>query len=336
MTKQNYDVTREHAALALFSGGLDSLLSVKYMQRLGYRVVPIFFRTPFFGPDKALQAARANGIEIEVIDITPEHIAMLKAPRYGFGRAANPCIDCHGLMFRKAVELLPHYDAHFLISGEVLGQRPMSQRMDAMNAVGKLSGAKELLVRPLSQRLMPDTKPILEGWVDKAEMLDIQGRSRRRQEELAAELNVSEYHNPGGGCLLTEKGFGLRVHDLLRHEMLDARQAEFLRYGRHFRLDDTCKLVVGKTSADNQSLSELVDQELVLKAEQGPGPIGVLLCSGEPCEETLVLAASIVLRYTSKAPQQSAVLTGLNYHLDRRVETSKIDDAALEPYLIKA
>ena len=327
--------TRSHAALALFSGGLDSLLVVKFMRRLGYRIVPIFFRTPFFGPAKALQAAGANGIDIEIVDITAAHLDMLKQPRYGFGKAANPCIDCHGLMFRTAVELLPAYGAHFLVSGEVLGQRPMSQRMDAMNAVGKLSGAKDLLVRPLSQRLMPDTLPVREGWVNKSEMLDIQGRGRKRQEALAAELGITEYHNPGGGCLLTEKGYGLRVHDLLRHDTLTPRQAEFLNFGRHFRLNDTCKLIVGKTSADNQSLSELVTDELVLKAQQGPGPIGVLLCTAPPDDDTLRLAASILLRYTSKAPDTSDVEYGPNFELHGSVTVTKIDDETLEPYWIK-
>ncbi|MCD4828945.1 MAG: tRNA (5-methylaminomethyl-2-thiouridylate)-methyltransferase [Candidatus Cloacimonetes bacterium] len=336
MTENTNAPQRDHAALALFSGGLDSLLSVLFMRRLGYRVAPLFFRTPFFGPDKARHTARANGFDIEVIDITEDHLAMLHNPRYGFGRAANPCIDCHGLMFRTAAGLLPQYDAHFIISGEVLGQRPMSQRMDAMNAVGKLSGMKDLLVRPLCQKLMADTLPIREGWVNKDEMLDFQGRGRKRQMELAAELGIKEFGNPGGGCLLTEQGFGIRVHDLLGHDALNARQAEFLQFGRHFRLSDTCKLIIGKTADDNQAISDLVTVETVLKARQGPGPLGVLMCEGDIPQETLRLAASIVLRYSSKAADPSPVNYGLNYQLDDSVEVNRITDDALEPYWIKA
>jgi hypothetical protein len=212
----------------------------------------------------------------------------------------------------------------------------MSQRMDALNAVGKLSGAKDLLGRPLCQKLLTDTLPIREGWVDKDEMLDFNGRGRKPQEELAAELGIVEYTNPGGGCLLTEQGFGQRVHDLLRHGTLDARQAHFLRFGRHFRLSPTCKLVVGKTAGDNQSLSDLVTEETVLKAGHGSGPIGVLLCAGAPDNATLALAASIVLRYTSQAEDPSLVRYGRNFHLEGGVTVSKLDEPTLNEYMIKA
>lgn len=196
---------RKHKAIALFSGGLDSILAVLHMQKLGYEVIPIFFESPFYPASKARHGAKIAGLKLEIIDITPELVEVLKSPRYGFGKHMNPCIDCHGMMFRKAAEMLEKYKADFLISGEVMGQRPMSQRPDSMNAVAKLSGVRELLVRPLCQRFLMDTKPITEGWVDKEELLDFNGRGRHAQFALAKEYGLTGYDNPGGGCLLTEK-----------------------------------------------------------------------------------------------------------------------------------
>jgi len=156
---------KKYRCFALFSGGLDSMLAVLHMHKLGYEVIPIFFETPFFNSKNAKKVAESIGFELMVHDLTELHLEMLKNPRYGFGKNMNPCIDCHGLMFKEAGRLMKEYNVDFLISGEVMGQRPMSQRKDAMNAVGKLSEVKDLLVRPLSQKLLTDTLPIREEWV---------------------------------------------------------------------------------------------------------------------------------------------------------------------------
>jgi tRNA U34 2-thiouridine synthase MnmA/TrmU len=153
-------------ALALFSGGLDSLLSVFWMKKLGYEVIPIFFETPFFSSEKAIRVATANELDLKIIDFSLEHLNMLKSPVYGYGKHYNPCIDCHGLMFRTLKQYLDVYQADFVISGEVLNQRPMSQRYDAMNAVKKLSTIGDLIIRPLCQKRLTDTLPIREGWVN--------------------------------------------------------------------------------------------------------------------------------------------------------------------------
>ncbi len=326
---------RQHKAIALFSGGLDSVLAVKYMQKLGYEVIPVFFQTPFFGPKRALWAAKAANIEIKVVDITPDYLEMLKNPRYGYGKALNPCIDCHGFMFYKAAELLKEWNADFLISGEVVGQRPMSQRPDAMNAVRKISGASDLIIRPLCQKRLPDTLPITEGWVKKDEMLDLYGRGRKRQMELAEEFGIEDFHNPGGGCMLTEKGFGFRARDLLDHDMLTERNSQFLLYGRHFRLNDRMKLVVGKTSGDNQSISDLVTDEMVLKAETSPGPIAVIQHTETPNDEEISLAASIVLHFTPKSPDEGKVFYGLNYQLESSVIVKKPSREEVSEYWLK-
>lgn len=167
---------KKYRCFALFSGGLDSMLSVLHMKKLGFDVLPIFFKTPFFGSENAQKAAEEIGYHLIIHDITDNHINMLLNPRYGYGKHLNPCIDCHGLMFREAAELMSQYKVDFLISGEVLGQRPMSQRKDALNSVGKLSNVKDKIIRPLSQKLLADTFPIREEWVDKEKMLYIQER----------------------------------------------------------------------------------------------------------------------------------------------------------------
>ncbi len=326
---------RQHKAIALFSGGLDSVLAVLHMQKLGYEVIPVFFQTPFFGPQKALYAAEAAGITIRVVDVTPDYLEMIKEPRYGFGKALNPCVDCHGFMFRKAAEFLDDFGADFLISGEVIGQRPMSQRFDAMNAVRKISGASDLIIRPLCQKRLPDTLPITEGWVDKEEMLDFYGRGRKKQMELAEAYGITEYHNPGGGCLLTEKGFSFRARDLFDHAMLTERSTRFLLFGRHFRLSPQAKLVVGKTAGDNQSISDLVTDETVIKAEQSPGPIGVLQHTGALTESEIALAASIVLHFTPKSPPEGKVFYGENYHLDNEIVVKQPSRDEVSKYWLK-
>lgn len=329
------EVTRQHKAIALYSGGLDSTLAVVHMQRLGYEVIPVFFETPFFTAEKALSAAKAAGLKLSIIDITTEHLEMMQNPRYGFGKNMNPCIDCHGLMFRKASELMEELGVDFLISGEVLGQRPMSQRMDAMNAVRKISFVRDLIVRPLSQRLLPDTLPVTEGWVLKDEMLDIQGRSRKPQEALAAVYGITKYHNPGGGCLLTEKGFSVRLKDLMEHEPVDPRQVCLLRYGRHFRLNRNTRLIVGKTARDNQAISELLGDETVLKTVNRKGPLGVLISQGDLTADELRLAGGILLHFTDKSLERWEISYGGNFQLDRSIVVDAVPREQIMQFWLK-
>ncbi len=321
----------KYKCFALFSGGLDSVLAIMHMHKLGYQVQPVFFETPFFKADKARIAAREIGFELLVIDITQQHLEMLKNPRYGFGKNMNPCIDCHGLMFRRAGELMPEYEIDFLISGEVLGQRPMSQRKDALNAVGKLSEVKDLLIRPLSQKLLSDTKPIREGWVKKEEMLDIQGRGRHRQMEMAEEFGISSYQNPGGGCLLTDIGYSRKLKDLISHDDLKLKYLDFLPIGRHFRISQNTKMVVGRNNEDNEKLSRMTTDEIVFHAVDFPGPLGIVqsACKLSPWE--IEIAASLLLRYCSKAPLKAFVEYGLNFNLINKIEVEK-----MTPELVKS
>ncbi len=311
---------RNIKVLALFSGGLDSMLSVLWMRRLGYEVIPIFFQSYFFSAEKASKIAESIGFKLEVIDIGEKLLEIIKNPRYGFGGNMNPCIDCHALMFREAGAKLQEYGASFIVSGEVLGQRPMSQRLNSMKAVSKHSGYRDLIIRPLSQKLLPDSLPIINGLVNKSEMLDIQGRSRQRQMQMAKEFGVKEYSTPGGGCSLTDKGYTIRLRDLLENQMLGQQYIKYLRNGRHFRLSNNCKLIVGKNINDNQALLDLSEDETMLRIVEHPGPVGVLNCINTPSESELEFAASIVLTF-SRREEDSNPVAICNKHNIADIET---------------
>ena len=325
---------RDHKAIALFSGGLDSVLAVLYMKSLGYEVLPVFFESPFYTSTKAKEGAKAAGFEIRIVNITDEIITVIKAPRYGFGKNMNPCIDCHGMMFRKAAEIMKEVGADFVISGEVLGQRPMSQRKDAMNAVAKLSGIRDLLVRPLCQKLIADTRPITEGWVNKDEMLDIQGRNRKRQIALAAEIGLTDFEAPGGGCLLTEKQISDKVRDLLEHDQLDKAHLKFIKQGRRARLSENTILIIGRTQFDNEYITKNIDNEIVIKATHFPGPLGVLLGDGAT-EAEIELAGGIILSYNNKIKTETAeVEYGKKFELENKKEVKVLTKESFQDLLI--
>jgi tRNA-uridine 2-sulfurtransferase len=299
---------RNTKGIGLLSGGLDSILAVKVLQDQGLDLIGITFATPFFHPEPGLAAGRAAGIRVHVVDITEPHLEMMKNPRYGFGRYMNPCIDCHGLMLREAGQFMGVEGADFVFTGEVLGQRPMSQRRDALRCVEKLSGLEGLVLRPLSAKLLPPTLVELDRRVDRDRLLDIQGRSRKRQIELAVRYQIHDYPNPAGGCLLTKDGYVRKLKDLLdRSENPSRRDLELLQRGRHFRLPEGSKCVVGRSEADNTRLQALIGSDWVrLQVEGYPGPLAVMPQSTAGSGADLLLAARIVTAY-SDAPLESRV-----------------------------
>ncbi|MDP2172882.1 MAG: tRNA (5-methylaminomethyl-2-thiouridylate)-methyltransferase [Candidatus Cloacimonadaceae bacterium] len=323
---------KQHKAIALFSGGLDSILSVKWMQKHGYTVFPVFFRAPYIPSERAIDIAGKNSIELIVRDITAAHLEMMKNPKYGFGGHLNPCIDCHALMFRMAGNMLAELGADFLISGEVLGQRPMSQRRDALDSVANHSGFPDLLIRPLSQKLLPDTLPIREGWVDKTELLAFHGRGRKDQICLAAEMEIV-YPTPAGGCLLTDRNFTLRLKDLIAHGQTDEESITLLRFGRHFRLSAKTKLIIGRTEADNNELEKHSSSGIRMLIKEVYGPLGIII-SEEPERKLLSLAASILLYYSRKAPSPGIVKYGIDNNLDNEIVVSKCPEDILRKHII--
>lgn len=280
------------------SGGLDSQLAVRILQRAGAEVEAVCFSTPFFSPKSAEQAAAALGVKLNVIDFTDDEIALIENPPHGFGGAMNPCIDCHATMIRRAGELMVARGFDFVATGEVMGQRPMSQNKQSLGIVARSSGLEGRLVRPLSALLLEPTIPETEGLLDRSKLLDLQGRGRERQIALAAEFGIVNYPSPAGGCKLTEEGYGHKLKDLLEHEGLCTRRlVELLAVGRHFRLPDGTGLIVGRDRNDNAVLREEAALGTLIVSEGLPGPTALLI-GGPKSEADLARSRQIVAAYT--------------------------------------
>ncbi len=266
-------------ALGLTSGGLDSIISALVLKEQGIEVVWLNFETPFFSSDRARRAARMTGIPLKVRNITGVYVEMLKNPNCGYGTNMNPCLDCHTLMLEIAGSMMTRVGFDFLFTGEVLGQRTMSQTKPSLRYVEKRSGFAGHILRPLSAKLLPPTIPEERGLVDRERLLDISGRSRKRQMKLAEDLGITDYPAPAGGCLLTDPGFSRRVKDLLEHQDdCQERDFELLKYGRHFRLRDHHKVIVGRTREDNRQISRFIEpkKDVQLRMMDMPGPIVVI------------------------------------------------------------
>ena len=277
------------------------------LRKQGIAVQWITFETPFFSSEKAKQASKTTGIPLIVKNITPIYLKMLTNPRCGYGKHMNPCMDCHALMFNLAGRIMKEKGFDFLFSGEVLGQRPMSQTMNSLRYVEKQSGFEGYILRPLSAKKLPETMPEQQGLVNRDLLLDISGRSRKPQIELAKEFGITNYPSPAGGCLLTDKGYASRLKDLFEHqETYTERELHLLKHGRHLRLDNTTKIIVGRTQEDNESIKKYYDTDLdiIIKVKTFPGPIVLMPHGGR--NEMRMLAASICAGY-SKAPEITPV-----------------------------
>jgi tRNA U34 2-thiouridine synthase MnmA/TrmU len=329
MTEQQ--MSPKSTGIALFSGGLDSILAVCVLREQDIHIEAVAFITPFFGPEKARKAAAMLTIPLHVIDVTEAHLEMLRHPKHGYGSAMNPCIDCHALMFQEAGKLMREWNADFLFSGEVLGERPMSQNKNSLKTVARDSGFEEYILRPLSAKLLPVTKPEREGKVDRERLLDIRGRSRKPQMELARKYGITEFPEPAGGCRLTEPNFSKRLKDLMQHHKnFSVRDIELLKVGRHLWLSEQVKCIVGRNEAENIKIEELRRPEDILIApEEIPGP-AVLIPGQEGgsflSREQLMLAASICARY-SDAPAGTAV----ELNVSRSGQTERISALPCAP-----
>jgi tRNA U34 2-thiouridine synthase MnmA/TrmU len=299
--------------IGLVSGGLDSSLAVKLIMEQGIEVLGVTFTTAFFGPDCAVAAASELQIPLRIVDITQPHFEIVVHPPHGYGKHMNPCIDCHILMVREGGRMMEEIGADFVFTGEVLGQRPMSQNKASLRRVVESAGYPGKVLRPLSAKLLPMTIPERQGVVDREQLLDIRGRARRRQMELASRYAIMSYASPAGGCLLTDVGFSRRLQELLDHqETLDVRDVELLKVGRHLRLPSDVKLLVGRNAGENQRLLELaVDGDELLQVDNYPGPVVLIL--GECSTSDVITAASITARY-SDAPDDEAITVKWKRH----------------------
>jgi tRNA U34 2-thiouridine synthase MnmA/TrmU len=246
------------------------------------------------------------GFNLIEADITKEHLDLLKSPKYGYGKNMNPCIDCHTLMLKIAGRIMEDREADFIFTGEVLGQRPMSQTRQSLYVVAKNSGYEEYILRPLSALLLPETRPEIEGKVDRQRLLAIKGKGRKDQIKLARHYGIDHYSAPAGGCLLTDPMFSKRLRDLFQYNMdFHIRDIELLKYGRHFRINEFSKAIVGRNSLENEELQRLSHEEdIVIHIMQFPGPTTIVPHGGD--EITIHSAASLCALY-SDAPKNEEV-----------------------------
>ena len=288
---------RKARGLALFSGGLDSQLAICVLREQDIYVEAVVFKSPFFKIESARKAAEALQVKLHVVDFTADILGLVDNPPHGFGGNLNPCIDCHALMIKRAGEMMREMNFDFIATGEVLNQRPMSQRRQALGIVEKCSENAGRLLRPLSALRLEPTIPEQEGLIERDRLLDLQGRNRKPQLELAQRYGLVDYPSPAGGCLLTESGFCRRLADLKAHEGLtQQRLAWLLVYGRHLRLPGGAKCIVGRNSRDNASLKKVrQNEDVLIHTVNVPGPT-LLLPQGAGTED-LELAASICASY---------------------------------------
>ncbi len=313
MSTQQQDHNNEHKydALALFSGGLDSILAVKLIQQQNLRVLALHFFSPFFGkPHKIQEWEKEYGFEILPIDVGEEFIKIVKNPKHGHGSYLNPCIDCKILMIKKAKELLPLFNAKFIITGEVIGQRPMSQRKDTMNLIKKEAGVEDLLLRPLCAKNLPPTQIEKENIVDRSKLLDLRGRSRKRQLEIAKKFNIKKIPTPAGGCLLTDPEMANRFKKVLANiKDPSVYDFEICKIGRHFWSNKNW-LIIGRNHKENLLITKMVREiDIVLKLSQIPGPIGLIRAhKTKTLSPNLIYYASqLIIKYSKAKSMRRAV-----------------------------
>lgn len=303
---------KEVKAVALLSGGLDSTLCCKIIKDMGIEVLGVNFLTGFCTKVTHRQLGKTNscyrplragadiGINVDLIDISDQYIKVVTNPKHGYGSSMNPCLDCRIFMLKKAKEYMKQNQAQFVITGEVLGQRPMSQHYRALMEVAEESGLGESLLRPLSAKLLPETMPERKGWIKRDDLFDIQGRSRKRQIEMAKEREITDWPQPAGGCcFLIEKEYGKRVRDLFKYqdkESLTTRDFDLLKVGRHFRLSEETKTIVGRNESENEFLETLRDGEWKITIPDHPCP--VTLVTKDPSSKALKLACRLAARYS--------------------------------------
>ena len=302
--------------VALLSGGLDSTLAIKTMQKQGFEVSAVAIKTPFCDFDcgrgcgfEIRERADNLGVNLKTVYLGDEYIEMLKHPKHGFGSGMNPCIDCRAMMFEAGKKHMEEIGAEFIISGEVLGQRPMSQFAPALKKIEKLSNLEGKIVRPLSAALLPATDPEKNGLIKRKDLGMIRGRSRKEQLHMAKEFGIEDPPNAGGGCLLTDPAFSLRAIDLFKHiETPTTNDIDLLKIGRHFRLDQNTKLIVGRNKDENEMMHALaLPDDILLEAEEHVGPTALL--RGSNIGKHIKFSAEITLRYSDAPKNKTGVVS---------------------------
>lgn len=320
-------------AVVLFSGGLDSMLAARLLRDQGFDVEGLTFLTPFSSYESARESAKRLGIRIHFLRVDREYFDMIRKPKHGYGANINPCIDCKIYMLRKAKIFAGKMGADFIATGEVLGERPFSQKRPLMKIIEEDSGLAGRIVRPLSGRLLPPTDAEKNGIVKRDNLLSIRGRSRKPQMKLARELGIDKYPAPGGGCLLTDPEFSKKLRDfLMNSRKITWEDVEFLKLGRHFRLGSG-KIIVGRNHRENRQLFDLAEKRRLpwMEVKYYMGPLTVLQGRGP---DLVSRAASLTVRY-SDAPDREVDVSYVTGKRKKTIRAKPIGGSDLERMRVK-
>ncbi len=300
-------------AIALFSGGLDSVLAMKLIIDQGIDVIALNINTGFGSTQDRYEHMQSMceqiGATLKIVDIQNQFLQeVLFDPKHGYGKNFNPCIDCHANMFAVAKKIMEAEGASFLISGEVMGQRPMSQNKDALQTVLNDSNCDGILLRPLSAKRLAPTIPEQKGWVDREKLEGIMGRSRERQLQMAKEIGLQNFESPGGGCLLTDENFAKKMFDFIQYDKFEVKDIPVVKYGRHFRLPDGAKLVIGRNKEENQHLQDIQnDKYYHIRTVGIPGPHALLSKNATNADREL--SAKGILSYTKAQEDEEYIVS---------------------------
>ncbi|MFC2081624.1 hypothetical protein ACFLR0_00360 [Candidatus Bipolaricaulota bacterium] len=317
-------------AIAAFSGGLDSILAALVVRRAGIGVtllhVQHLFSADERGRARLAAAAERAGLPLLIVDASGDHLGTIRYPKHGYGQGMNPCVDCRIFMLKVAKRVMEERGAQFVVTGEVLGQRPKSQHHGALLQAAEESGLGDRLLRPLCANLLPETLPVKQGWLKREDLLSIQGRSRQQQMALAKELGVDDYPQPAGGCVLIEKAYAARVRDAFDHvgrDVVGVDEFRLLRLGRHFRMSEGVKLIVGRNHDENQRLAGHAPGRLRLNPVDVMGPTA--LVEGAPSDDELQLCGQLVARYCDHAGRASIPLEVSSDSGQRTLDAAPLD-----------
>jgi len=333
MNSDRIKENRAVKAICLMSGGLDSILAARILLDQDITVLALTFTTPFFSAGKGEKAAFALEIPFRVEDITESYLEMMKSPRYGFGNNMNPCIDCHTLMVKKAGAIMENEGFDVIATGEVLGERPMSQNRQSLSNVARNSGYEDYVLRPLSAQLLSPSKPERDGLIDRDQLLAISGRSRKPQIALAQSYGITDYPQPAGGCLLTDPTYSFKLEELFRHTAQPDRfDLELLRIGRHFRLQSGFKIVVARNRSEGEQLTDMIrSQDRLITIEPLKGPIAVIPGGGD--SNAVAFAVEFCVFY-SKYRGQRIDVTIIKNDLQETRSSLSIEQSEVHKYLI--
>lgn len=331
----NVNNNRALKAVGLMSGGLDSTLAAKIIKDLGMEVYGVYFSMPWGCCDKtmAIEAAQEIGIKFITLQLDERYLNIVENAKHGYGSALNPCVDCRIHMFSRAAKYMEHIGADFVFTGEVLGQRPMSQLKNSMRRIEKNAGLEGKLLRPLSAQLLEPTEMEKSGLIDRSKLLRLVGRSRRDQYKLAEEFNISSYNQPAGGCLLTDKQFANRMKDVFKYGYRDFRETIALQWGKHFRVNDRYKIILGRDKDENKALTHYADIDDIIMELADYEAATLILKGADPSEELLAMAAGLIQRFSKY--KNDKPLKAIYWKANKRNDLKSIIAKPLEEEIIE-